>query len=88
LQVRTTRNRICGAGVHPPPAGNDGELGPWYTSLPGTGKAAISVGSVGRSVTGSPLWNLANHGVNSTRSRIQNATIYVNGEEVAPIVSL
>jgi len=35
-----------------------------------------------------PLWNLANHGVNSTSSRVQNATIYVNGEEVAPIVRL
>ena len=73
---------------HPPPAGNDGEFGPWYTSSPGTGKGVISVGSVDKFVTGSLLWNLANHGVNSTRLRIQNATIYVNGEEVTPIVRL
>ncbi|KAF9650862.1 subtilisin-like protease [Thelephora ganbajun] len=49
-------------------AGNDGELGPWYTSAPATGKDVISMGSVDNTIT-----------------PIQNVTIHVNSEEVAPI---
>ena len=79
---------MSGMGVDSSVAGNDGELGPWYTSAPGTGKNVISVGSVDKFVTVPPPWNLANRGVNSTITPIQNATIYVNGEEAAPIVSL
>lgn len=83
-----THGEANGVGVYLSSAGNNGELGTWYTSAPGTGIDVISVGSVDKFVTEHPSWNLAKHRVNSTVTPIQNATIYFNGEETVPIVSL
>lgn len=46
------------------------------------------MGSVDKFVTGPSFWNLAKNRANSIIYPVQNATIYVNGEEVDPIVSL
>jgi len=75
-------------GADPSPAGNDGEFGPWYTSMPATGKNVISVGSVDKFVAEPPSWNLTKHQANSTVTLIQNATVHVNGLEAVPIVNL
>lgn len=73
--------------VYPSTAGNAGEAGPWYFSSPATGIDVIAVGSVDKYVAEPPSWNLINHRVTSTVTPVQNATVYVNGTEVAPIVS-
>lgn len=73
--------------IHSSLVGNSGDSGSWYIESPATGKDVISVGSVDKFVTGPSPWNLSKHLVNSTIIPVQNATIYVNGEEVAPIVS-
>jgi len=74
--------------TYPSPAGNDGELGAWYASAPATGLDVISVGSVDKFVAGPSLWALAKYLINSIIMPVQNATVLVNGKEVAPIVSL
>ena len=83
-----THGEASGVAVYLSPAGNSGEFGTWHTSAPATGKDVISVGSVDKFVTEPSSRKLAKHRVNSTVTPIQNATIYVDGSETIPIVSL
>ena len=75
------------AGFIPSLAGNSGKSGAWLPSSPAVGKGVIAVGSVDKLATEPPSWNPSDLRLGSTVITIQNATIYINGQEGAPVVS-
>ena len=86
--MRQTHDGMIGMVAYSSLAGNDGQSGPWDAASPATGKDVISVGSVDKFVVGPSPWVLANRRVNSLITLAQNATVLVNGEKAAPIVSV
>ena len=87
LQVRANHGGISRAGAYPSLVGNDGASGPWLPQAPAAGKAVIAVGSVDKLVTEPPSRNPSDHRLASTAMLIENATVFINGQEGVPVVS-
>ena len=87
LRVRASHSRIRRTGAHPSLAGNSGRSGPWLPESPAAGTGVIAVGSVDKLVTEPPSWNPSDPRLGSIVTLIQNATVFLNGQEGTPVVS-
>ena len=87
LEVRASHSGISRMGAYPSLAGNYGANGPWLPLAPAAAKSAIAVGSVDKLVTEHPSRNPSDHRLTSTVILIQNATVFINGQEGVPVVS-